>query len=182
MTDPVEVPLTRGMVAIVDAVDAEEILSYRWHAVPGKRTWYATRRGARPGPLTVRMHRMILPAEFVDHVNGNGLDNRRSNLRSATGFQSAGNTHAKSGRSAFKGVGWLQTGWAARCGDGHGTRQYLGLFPTQEAAALAYDDAARRAYGSYARLNFPRPGEQSALRKGESNGVQSQAHRRTAQI
>lgn len=103
------------------------------------------------------MHRVIMKAPkggLVDHRNGNGLDNRRSNLRRATRSQNQQNRKGSSGR--FKGV-FPVTGyptWRAALCAGY-KYVHLGTFKTQKEAAMAYDVAAKAKYGEYALLNFP---------------------------
>lgn len=89
--DVAYVPLTQGKEAIIDAEDAERVGTKRWHAMmtsDGKR-WYA-----RGGSERIYLHRFIVDPDrkdYIDHWNGDGLDNRRSNLRSATNQQNAQN-------------------------------------------------------------------------------------------
>lgn len=154
---PVELPLSNGMVAIVDAADAEWLSCYRWRALQVTRTWYAVRNERK---RLIYMHREIMhpPAGLiVDHINRNGLDNRRCNLRLVT--RSQNNMHAAKREgcsSSYKGVDW-QAGsrkWRARI-KAHGRHIYLGMYETEIEAALAYDAAAIIYHGRFAVLNFP---------------------------
>lgn len=165
-------PLSRGLVAIVDDDVHEWASKVKWTALrarDGRRT-YVTRRS---GPAIARrahyLHREIMQAARgvkIDHVNGDGLDNRRQNLRVATTSQNGMNqrTQIRRGKtSRFKGVSWFaQTKkWQAGIrvsGKGRG----LGYFVNEDDAARAYDAAARREFGRFAALNFPRDGEIAA--------------------
>jgi hypothetical protein len=107
------------------------------------------------------LHRLLLnaPPELqVDHINGDGLDNRRSNLRLATGSQNQGNSRKRRDgvTSQYRGVSWNKRAgkWQALLRR-EGKLQYLGYFSDEEAAARAYDAAALEQWGSFARLNFP---------------------------
>jgi hypothetical protein len=95
----------------------------------------------------------------IDHVNGDGLDNRRENLRVATHAQNASNRGVRvNNTSGFKGVHANHSGrgkqWFAYITTNY-KRQHLGMFGTAEEAARAYDAAAVRLHGEFARLNFP---------------------------
>lgn len=155
-----EIALTKGRVAIVDDEDFDALSAYRWSAATAKsknsKHTYASRRGAKS---PIYMHREILGAPKglrVDHINGDGLDNRRCNLRLCTNSQNLANQMAVRNPTGFKGV---TPAWAGRWrAQGH-NRKALGTFDTVEEAARAYDDYARSAFGAFARLNFPRPGE-----------------------
>lgn len=160
-----EIPLTHGQFAIVDDADVWIASVCSWYAELRGRTWYV------PGYLRgrkVRMHRLLMGASDeheVDHFDGNGLNNQRRNLRMATVAQNQGNAVRRSDSSGFKGVSRLRRSksrWVARCRTGK-TRTYIGSFSTPEDAARAYDDAARQKWGEFACVNFPRPGERSAL-------------------
>lgn len=156
-----EIPLTQGLVALVDDEDYAELSQHRWCAMHLKPdAVYAGRMIPTPeGPRRQRqvaMHRVLLggPASHIDHIDGNGLNNQRANLRPATLAQNQYNKRSLGGRSAFKGVHWQQGAWVARISK-NGVRLHLGRFPTEVEAALAYDQAAREHHGEFARLNNP---------------------------
>ncbi len=157
------VPLTRGMEALIDSCDAAEIGKQNWCAHLCKKRFYGTSSG-------VYLHHFLRDlwgwekSEELDHENGNSLDCRRQNLRPSTCAQNNANKKVtKQNRSGFKGVSRLPGGkWDARISR-HNRPVLLGAFETPEAAAHAYDASARSFYGEFARLNFPREGERSAL-------------------
>ncbi len=152
---PVEIPLTRGYVALVDDADAERVLRHQWHAVPGAGSIVYARSSNR-GVLPDRMHRWLLqPPEplVIDHIDGDGLNNQRSNLRICTRQQNAANRRGKGKYKCVKPtVGGLSFWSSITC---NGVTEYLGSFATEEAAARAYDEAAVRLFGDFAQLNFP---------------------------
>lgn len=146
----------RGGFTIVDNADFPYLNQWRWQQTP---KGYIRRCEKRNGVVrAIYMHREImgaLPGDEVDHEDGCRHDNRRRNLRFCTPSQSSANTscHHDAG-TPFKGVSWHKASgkWMAQmCGDG--TRHYLGLFTNPEAAAAAYNDAAQKQWGEYARLN-----------------------------
>jgi hypothetical protein len=147
------ITLTRGLHALVDAEDYEWLKDYKWHATYSRAsgTMYACRRDGR---RTVLLHRQIMnppKGMVVDHINGNGLDNRRCNLRICTQAQNAHNRRGHAGRkSRFLGVSPRGDKWEARVG-----RQHLGLFDDEVEAAKVRDRKARELYGEHAWLNFP---------------------------
>jgi AP2 domain len=108
----------------------------------------------------LRLHRVIVSAsssDQVDHENGNGLDNRRHNLRHATVRKNSHNVPShRDSTSRFKGVCWVtkQKRWQAQIYY-NGKNINLGVFDDEEIAAMVYDLAAIKNFGSYARLNFP---------------------------
>jgi hypothetical protein len=162
----VEIPLTRGLVALVDDADADLLRRTSWHAIPGCYTWYASRgiQRADGRSTTQLMHKMLTGWPRTDHINGDGLDNQRANLRPATAGQNVANARKGGGSSRFKGVSWWKRSgrWQAYIMiDGH--QAFLGHFDAEEDAARAYDAEARQLFGEFARLNFPGPGERSAI-------------------
>jgi hypothetical protein len=152
----VSIPLTQGKTAIIDAADADLVASYKWRAVRNKKQWYACTSVRRK---IVYMHRLILgtpKGALTDHKNGDGLDNRRVNLRSATHGDNARNRRGDSSQSGYRGVSWN-----APCGKWEVSLSvddktlHFGLFSDAKEAALVRDEAARRFHGKFAVLNFP---------------------------
>ncbi len=165
-----EIPLTQGKVAIVDAADFERLSQWKWSAHKMKNTWYAVRGYRLNGKsFLVRMHREITNAEAkesVDHIDGDGLNNRRENLRRCSQQQNCANRGpSRNNTSGFKGVSWQKGKWRVGIKIAY-RRIYLGSFDDIGEAARAYDDAARRLYGEFARLNFPECECRDALREG----------------
>ncbi len=150
--------LTHGQVAIVDAADFVWLSQWSWHAKKDRSTFYVVRNtptvnGRRD---TISMHQMIC-GKGADHIDGDGLNNTRSNLRLATSRQNSCNRGAnKNSASGFKGVTWYKPRrkWRARIGL-DGRKLHLGLFTNAEDAAMAYDAAARELHGEFARTNYP---------------------------
>ena len=152
------IPLTRGYTAIVDDDDYEELSQYNWQ-VTGKNIKYARRCGrVSDGELqnkSIFMHRQIMKPQndmAVDHINFNGLDNRRSNLRVCTNQENTRHSRVQKKRH-YKGVSKLKDGnWMAII-IVNGKSIYLGYFPTEEDAALAYNKKAIELFGEFACIN-----------------------------
>jgi len=160
-----KIPLTRGKFAIVDDDDFEKLAGYKWFAVKNGRSFYAHRmknsKKARPRQILVQMHRVILNAPdgvLVDHINHNGLDNRKANLRLATIEQNSWNRRKNPGNftSKYKGVSWhkLSRKWHARIVYKQKWIS-IGYFDDEQSAARAYDEKAKELFGDFAYLNFP---------------------------
>ena len=155
-----EIELTQDKVALVDDEDYEMLMEHKWYAVCDirARTCYAaTSTGVRPYRTTLPMHRLIMEAPKgaqVDHINHDGLDNRRENLRLCTAQENSRNrTTIKGGRSRYKGVCWHNQKWYARIMAGWG-RVEIGHFDNEDDAARAYNDAAVEHFGEFALLNM----------------------------
>jgi hypothetical protein len=156
------VPLTQDRFAKVDAADAAEISNYRWYLQLKKSKYreygYAARNGVSSDGriVTIFMHRQILgligrSGVDVDHRNGDGLDNRRANLRLASRSMNARNKKIQGNKksSIYKGV--YPTGggrWRAQIG-----KKNLGNFYHETDAAEAYNRAARDLFGEFACCN-----------------------------
>jgi hypothetical protein len=152
-----EIPLTRGKVALVDDADFEAVSAFKWYAYPHRNTWYAARKN---GNATIQMHRFILNTPQgleTDHEDGDGLNNRRYNIRVSTHAQNIANQGPQRGH-LLKGVKKCNNceRWIARIGFNHRSL-YLGIYQTPEAAAYAYDCKAVELFGEFARCNFAAP-------------------------
>jgi hypothetical protein len=163
----IHIPLTQDRFALVDD-DRATVEQFSWLllSVADGGNRYAVRRRSRTeaGPRAQLMHSLLTGWPMTDHINGNGLDNRRRNLRPATRQENMRNRRKlHAGTSKYKGV-YLQEGrWIAKIRVLGKSQTYLGSFADEMSAALAYDAAARLQFGAFAALNFPGPGEQSAL-------------------
>jgi AP2 domain len=148
-----EITLTRGYVTVIDNEDRTITDDRTWHAhlVPHRNTVYAcTKINSRHTLL----HRLLADWAEVDHADGDGLNNRRSNLRDGTGLRNKANKGLQANStSGFKGVSRRGAKWGAFIKVNR-KQVYLGLFGTPEDAAAAYDRAAVRYFGEYARTNL----------------------------
>lgn len=159
-----EIKLSNGGVALVDDADYCLISKYHWFSKIARsgNPNYTKYAASSVGRVTLRMHRVILgltnPKVRVDHENGNGLDNRRFNLRVATPSQNGGNRQTnRNNITGFKGVSpWpLSTNFPFRARIRVNGKLYLlGYFSTAVEAAHAYDSAAKKHFGEFARVNF----------------------------
>lgn len=150
-----EIPLTKGLTAIVDAADYEALSKFKWFANRG----YAARNSSpeETGGVrrTVRMHRQILGlgrGEIADHINRNKTDNRRKNLRVCTQQQNCCNRSARQKSvEGFKGIYQRPSGkYVATV-----RHKRIGIYESAVEAAEAYDYEARQLFGEFAGLNFP---------------------------
>jgi hypothetical protein len=157
-----EIKLTRGYVAKVDDVDFEGLNKFKWqvHIDRRRKSRYAMRSEKGPEPRRhIRMHNVILrpPAGFyADHIDRDGLNNQRSNLRLATHRENCLNTRATTHKSTDRGVYWNHSGWRAviRC---RGVQIHLGQFKDKTNALIAYDMAALMFDGDFAITNILKP-------------------------
>lgn len=144
-----------GLVALVDDEDYESLIQYNWWVKPGRYTFYAIGRLKKSSGKMVYMHHLIVGHFLVDHRNGNGLDNRRFNLRKSTTSSNAMNQRKQTGVSQFKGVSVTINGNFVSQVYKDKNRCYIGTFSLEEDAARAYDLKAKELFGEFARLNFP---------------------------
>lgn len=148
------VPLSNGAFAVVDLADHEKVAPYNWTAMRYRATTYAQ---AWICGRHVRLHRHLLdvsdPKVDVDHINRDGLDNRRANLRPATRSENMRNTCVTSrSRSGIKGVYWDARHRHWRASIKHqGKCHHLGCFSSIDEAASAYADASARLHGAFGR-------------------------------
>lgn len=169
-----DISLTQGKQAIIDDADADLVVVYRWHAVRIHNIWYAASRTKGPGGgKRLYMHRLVMgvageKAE-VDHISGDGLDNRRANLRLVSHAENLAKAHRPLPRSGLRGV-WFherKKRWYARL-TAHGRSVYLGCYGDALSAARAYDAYAYEVFGPCAFLNFP-PVPSSPVEQGEGS-------------
>lgn len=154
------VPLTRGFEAIVDAPDAPLLEGFNWCARGKGDLVYAARGGYDPATKrtgTIYMHRVLLApcgGSLVDHINGDGLDNRRCNLR-LTDHKGNGRNckNPRHNTSGFKGVSFKarEGSWAAQIKVDK-QKVYLGSFRDPELAYAAYCEASDRLHGKFGRV------------------------------
>jgi hypothetical protein len=156
------IPLTQGKVAVVDFNDFELVRGCKWHAHKNgarQERWCACRTERNGGKKRhVFIHQVILGVKGVDHINGDSLDNRRSNLRIVSHAENCRGFKRKplGSTSKYRGVFRFRNGrWAAHIGlQSKGSQIHLGYFSTEEDAARAYDAAAIRYGFSVQALNF----------------------------
>jgi hypothetical protein len=145
-------------VALVDDEDYELVSRYKWRLLRGQRNLYVITWFPGTPRAVARMHRLITGAtdgEWVDHINHDGLDNRRANLRICTASQNQANRLKLSPCSSrYKGVSWYPRDCAWRASAKlAGKNFFLGCFDFEEDAARAYNVFARERFGEFALLN-----------------------------
>lgn len=147
-----EIKLTKGYVALVDDEDFDYLRQWKWHVDVQKWSVYAVRASIKEGKtINVLMHRALLNPPIgveIDHIDRNGLNNQRGNLRVCTHSQNSMNRKYKNA-SGYIGVYYhydnLKSGIKKRiysCIKVNGIQIYLGSFITETDAATAYDNAA----------------------------------------
>jgi len=154
-----DIPLTRGFAAVVDDEDYDRLCKHKWCAlvsirdgrVMGYRVqWMKDEKRYR----SIYMHREITNApkdRYVDHINFDTLDNRRSNLRLCSPLESVRHQRGRRKRQFnFKGITAFRNGQYRARIRVNGQSIELGTFPTQETAAAAYQKAAEKYFGEFA--------------------------------
>ena len=147
-----------GRLALVDEADLERVSLYNWSLlVPNPaclhgayaQAWITGEEGNKRRTTLHRLIMQAMPGQLVDHINGDGLDNRRCNLRLVTREQNQRNRRARNG-SDYKGITKTPSAkWRARI-EVEGQSRHLGLYETKEAASLAYYHACVKLFGAYA--------------------------------
>lgn len=152
------IPLSKGKYfALVDDEDFEKLSKYTWSAGVLPRTIYASRKITISGKQTmIYMHQDIMKAPKgmdIDHINGNGLDNRKRNLRVCTRQQNCRSKRVADNKSGCKGISWNKVNkkWVVRI-KYNGINYYLGSFADQSRAKEAYDMKANEVFGEFARV------------------------------
>lgn len=153
------ITLTQSKSTVVDDEDFDELSKYKWYAIRNGRTFYAGRKiNTEKGRRILFMHNCILSTTketTVDHVDCDGLNNQKSNLRLAVGGQNNMNRRTpRNNTSGFKGVSFRKDikRWAARIRI-EKVDLHLGFYDTPQEAHSAYQEAATQHHGSFARFS-----------------------------
>ncbi len=154
-----EVPLSNGAIALVDDCDYELVMTKKWYLLKGHNTLYAHTFNSTDHKESVYLHRFILNPSLgiqVDHIDGNGLNCTRINMRLCSNTQNHQNERKRKCNNPHKGVtrDKYSRGWGVSITI-NGRIIFLGTFYNPYAAALAYDKAARQYFGEFAQPNFP---------------------------
>ena len=152
----IAIKMTQGKRAIIDAKYYPLARNYRWRPLKSHKTFYAISSPLKKGiSKTVRLHRLILnvtnPKIQADHIDRNGLNNRRNNLRTCTPHENNWNRYSVS-KSGFRGVVFCHGIWKASI-TVYGLKIKLGRFQDPVSAALRYNVAAKKHFGKFAVLN-----------------------------
>jgi len=148
-----KIKLTQEKFALVDNEDFEYLNQWKWYAYRNKNTYYA----ARTYKKWIGMHRVIMhtPEELlVDHIDHNGLNNQKYNMRNCTNAQNHYNQQIRNYTSEYKGVSWCQqqNNWRVSI-KYNGTAFNLGRYEIEDIAAYAYNLAAKYLFKEFANLN-----------------------------
>ena len=157
--DKAVITLTRGLKSVIDTCDVGLVSGFNWYAVTTCGPNYAARDRRKPegdGPKKIYLHRVIMSAlsdDIIDHIDGDGLNNSRTNIRLVDHSQNMMNVGLRShNTSGFKGVTWNKKAgkWEARIGC-RGKYHYLGLYDDPSEAHDAYVVAAKSLHGEFRR-------------------------------
>jgi len=162
LDDPLKIPLTQGEFALVDADDYEELSKYKWYCeVHSKKNGYKSARRTQTyngKDIKISMHRLIMNCSTgweVDHINGNPLDNRKSNLRIVSRSENMRNRKGlqKNNTSGLRGVDFQNGKWRAKITINNKTI-FLGNWDTKIEAHFAYLNGAKKYHGKFNDLIF----------------------------
>lgn len=162
-----KIKLTQNKFTIVDDEDFDWLNQYKWYALKAPNTYYAVRNFTvlKNKRKKIYVHRLILEKnikrklevwECIDHINDNGLDNRKLNLRICNNQQNQFNSRKqKNTTSKYKGVLWHNRDkkWMSYIYYNNKSK-YLGYYSSEVEAAKIYDKTAKELFGEFARLNF----------------------------
>ena len=156
------IPLTQGKFSKVDPEDYESLMKHKWSARKSPHTYYAIRSiQKRNKQISELIHRVVTNAPkgmFVDHINRDGLDNRKANLRLVTARQNIWNSERGKymGKSRFKGLTWVPSTkkWQVVL-HVNNKRISFGYYKNEAEAARVSNKAAKKYQGQFAVLNFP---------------------------
>lgn len=159
--------LQDGSSAVVDVCELPKLCGIYWNAYKDGNTTYArsTNKWTEDGERkykTILMHQLILPTKYgfiTDHIDGDGLNNKRSNLRYATKGQNMFNSKKRKGCSSqYRGVSFVKGSgkWQSNIRV-DGKNIHLGTYQSEDSAAIIYNEAAKKHFGEFARLNIIRP-------------------------
>jgi hypothetical protein len=155
--------LTRGLYTIIDAEDYERVNAFKWYAKQTSGSWYACRKtmcGTKNKYEDVQHFILGDYSKMIDHIDGDGLHNWKSNLRFCTSSENGMNQRVQKNRltksSIYKGVQFPKKSKKYLASIRKNSVVYnLGSFTNEIDAAKAYDKAAKEMFGEFANLNFP---------------------------
>jgi len=152
-----QIQLNNGVITIVDDEDYEYLNQWKWYLLKSHTNYYAIRT-QRPENKLLQLHRIVMKAkkgEIIDHINGNKLDNRKSNLRICTQAQNNQNRKiSKLNKSGYNGVSWSirNKKWVAQIAC-ENKKIHIGYYIDPIDAAKAFNNAAQKYHGEFAKLN-----------------------------
>jgi len=153
-------PLSKDKVATISFEDLEKVRPYKWYAIKHQHNWYARRDWNEGGKKKfIYLHSFLCPCQpgEPNHIDGDGLNNQRDNLRAGTHTQNLQGRRRKkpAATSSFRGVSWYPRlgRWRAQIVL-EKKQTHLGYFQDEKAAAQSYDDAAKKFFGIFACPNF----------------------------